>query len=46
MYWHLSPGRYGGNLNVLIFQHILMIDSWSVSCETALRWMAQDLTDK
>ena len=32
----LAPGN---------FNEILVIDGWSISCEIAIRWMPQDLTD-
>ena len=37
-----------GNLNEIldvIFKHILVIDGWGISCETALIWMSLDFAD-
>ena len=41
------PCRYGCNLKLtlVIFKLISRIDILSLSCEIALRWMPQDLTD-
>ena len=40
-----SPGRCGLNPKLVTFKLIWRIDISSISGETALRWMPQDLTD-
>ena len=42
----LSPGTYGCNLKLVIFKLKSRTDILSISCEIALRWMPQDLTDE
>ena len=41
----LAPGRFKRNFRRVIFQLILVIDSWSISCKIVLKWMPMDLTD-
>ena len=41
----LAPGKFEWNFSYLIFKKILMIASWSISCELALIWMLLDLTN-
>ena len=41
----LAPGRFAWNIRLVIFKHIVLINDGGVSCEIALRWMPQDLTD-
>ena len=41
----LAPGKFEWNFRYLIFQIILVIDGWVISCELALRWMPLDLID-
>ena len=41
----LAPGRSGSNFKLVIYKLISRIDILSISCETALRWMPQDLID-
>ena len=41
----LAPGRYWYNLHLIIFKLISGIGMFSISCEIALRWMLQDVTD-
>ena len=41
----LSCGRYGCDIKLVIFKLISTIHILSISCETALRQMQQDLTD-
>ena len=42
----LAPGRCGCNLKLIICKLILSrIDTLSISCEIAFRWIPQDLTD-
>ena len=41
----LAPGRIQRNFWKLIFQLILVIDGWSISCKIVLKWMPMDLTD-
>ena len=41
----LAPGIFEQNVRWIIFKLILVIDSWCVSCEIALRWISLDLTD-
>ena len=40
-----APGKFQRNLGKVIFQLILMIDGWSISCKIVLKWMQMDLTD-
>ena len=41
----LAPGRFQRNFRKVIFQLILVIDGWSISCKIVLKWMSMDLTD-
>ena len=41
----LAPGRFQRNFRKVIFQLILVIDGWSISCKIVLKWMPMDLTD-
>ena len=41
----LAPGKFEWNYRFVIFQGILVIDGWSISCEIALIWMSLDFTD-
>ena len=41
----LAPGRFERNFRKLIFQLILVIDGWSISCKIVVKWMPMDLTD-
>ena len=41
----LDPGRCGYNVICVIFKHNLAMDILSISCEIAIRWMLQDLTE-
>ena len=41
----LVPGIFEWNFRHVIFKHIFVIDDWSFSCEIALTWKPQDLTD-
>ena len=41
----LAPGRFQRHFRKVIFQLILVIDGWSISCKIALKWMPMDLTD-
>ena len=41
----LAPGRFQRNFRKVIFQLILVIDGWSISCKILLKWMPMDLTD-
>ena len=36
----LAPGKFEWHYRYVIFQGILVIDSWGVSCEIALIWMS------
>ena len=38
----LAPGKFEWNFRHVIFQRILMIDGWRISCEIALIWMSLD----
>ena len=40
-----APGRFQIILRKVIFQQILVIDGWRVSCKIVLKWMPTDLTD-
>ena len=41
----LAPGRFQRNFRKVIFQLMLVIDGWSISCKIVLKWMPMDLTD-
>ena len=41
----LVPGRFGCNLELVIFKLTSRVDMLSISCEIALSWMPQDFTD-
>ena len=41
----LVPGRFRRNFRKVIFQLVLVIDGWRISCKTVLKWMPMDLTD-
>ena len=41
----LAPGKFEWNFRYLIFQIILVVDGWGISCELALRWMSPVLAD-
>ena len=41
----MVAGRFEGSFRQIIFQLILLIDSWAIWSEIVLRWMPQDLTD-
>ena len=41
----LAPGRVQRNFKKVIFQLILLIDGWSISCKIVLKWMPMDHTD-
>ena len=41
----LAPGKFEWNFKHVIFKQILVIDDWGISCEIALPWKPQDLTD-
>ena len=41
----LAPGRFQRNFWKIIFQMILVIDGWSISCKIGLEWMSMDLTN-
>ena len=47
VYWinSLAPGKFELNFRHAIFKRILVIDDWGISCEIALTWKPQDLTD-
>ena len=40
-----ARGRFELNFRWIIFNLISVIDGWSISCETDLRWMALDFAD-
>ena len=40
-----APGKFEWNFSYVIFQGILVIDGWGISCEIALIWMSVDFTD-
>ena len=42
----LAPGRCDGNFNSVISEQMLWIKFMSTSCETALRWMPQNIFDE
>ena len=35
----LAPGRFQRNFRKVIFQLILVIDGWSISCKIVLKWL-------
>ena len=41
----LAPGKFEWNFRHVIFKQILLIGDWGLSCEIALTWKPQDLTD-
>ena len=41
----LAPRKFERNFTYVIFKRILVIDDWGISCEIALTWKPQDLTD-
>ena len=41
----LALGEFECNFRYVIFQGILLIDSWGIACEIALIWMSVDFTD-
>ena len=41
----LAPGKFELNFRHLIFEQILVIDGWGISCEIVLIWMSLDFTD-
>ena len=41
----LAPGNFEWNFRYVIFQGILVIDGWGISCEIALLWMSVDFID-
>ena len=41
----LAPGKCEWNFRHVIFNKILVIDGWGISCEIALIWMSLDFTD-
>ena len=41
----LAHGRFQRHFSKVIFQLILVIDDWSISCKIVLKWMPMDLTD-
>ena len=41
----LAPGKFEWNFRHVIFKQILVIDDRGISCEIALIWKPQDLTD-
>ena len=41
----LAPGKFKLNFRYVIFKRILVIGGWDISCEIALIWMSQDITD-
>ena len=41
----LAPEKFEWNFRFVIFKQILVIDDWGISCEIALTWKSQDLTD-
>ena len=45
MLYSLAPRRIQRNFREVIFQLILVIDSWSFSCKIILKLMPMDLTD-
>ena len=45
MFNSLAHRKLEWNFRYVIFQGILVIDGWGISCETALIWMSVDFTD-
>ena len=41
----LTPRRFEWNFRKVIFQVILLIVGWVITCEIAFRWLALDLTN-
>ena len=41
----LASGKFEWNFRHVIFKQILVIDGWSISCETAQIWMSLDFND-
>ena len=41
----LSTGKFEWNFGYVIFNQILVIDGWGISCKIALIWMSLDFTD-
>ena len=41
----LAPGKSEWNFRYVIFERILVIGGWGISCEIALIWMSQEFTD-
>ena len=41
----LAPGRFEWNCGEVIFKVFLVVDSWGIDCQIALRDMSLDLTD-
>ena len=41
----LAPGKFAWNFRQVIFNQILVIDGWGISCEIALIAMSLDFTD-
>ena len=41
----LAPGKFEWNFRYAIFNWILVIDGWGISCEITLIWMSLDFTD-
>ena len=41
----LVPGWFQFNIRTVVFKLTLVNGGWDISCEIALRWMPQDLTD-
>ena len=40
-----GPGKFKWNVRHVIVKQIFVIDEWFISCEIALTWKPQDLTD-
>ena len=45
LWWNYLLGRFQRNFRQVIFQLILVIYGWSISCKIVLKWMPMDLTD-
>ena len=41
----LAPGKFEWNFRYVILKWLLVVDSWGISCEIALKWMSLDFTD-
>ena len=41
----MAPWRFEWNFRYVIFQGILVIDGWGISCEISLIWKSVDFTD-